>query len=393
MNSDFPVTPFLRGRITVRQPRRGYRFNVDSILLAGFAWARDGESLLDLGTGSGILLLILAHRHHLARFLGVELQPELAELAHRNLEENGWSERGEVAAADLRDEAAFPAQAFDLVVCNPPYGEPGRGMASPHPQRALARQGHAASLADVLAAARRALKAGGRACLVLPLERLPDALAAGEASGLAPHLLRRVRHREDAQPHLALIQFLRGGSRRLLDLPDLLLTGAGGDYTPEVQGWMGDLPEEPPRLFCDVMLGKLARYLRLLGVDAAYARHAHDDWLLEEARRSGRVLLTRDRPLLARCPKAGVEAFDPGSDAAPEQLAWFRRTFPLPSPARPPRCLRCNAPPITIERDRVRGLVPPYTYLTHREFRACPCCGTLTWEGSHLERFKRELGS
>ena len=390
---DSTLTPFLRGKIRVHQPAKGYRFNVDSVLLAGFAWARDGESVLDLGTGSGILLLILAHRHHLSRVLGVELQGDLAVLARRNLEENGWSERGEVVQADLRDASAFPKEAFDLVVCNPPYGEPGRGMPSPHPQRALARQGHAAGLPDVLAAARRALRPGGRACLVLPLERLSQAFEAAKVSGLAPHLLRRVRHRQDAEPHLALIQLQKEGSRRLLDLPDLPLTGPDGAYTREVQGWMGDLPDEPPRVFCDVMLGKLARYLRLLGVDAAYSRKAEDSWLLEEAARSGRTLLTRDRPLLARAPKAGVEAMDPGSDVAPEQLAWFRRTFEHLTAPKPPRCLRCNAVPLPVDRVQVRGLVPPYTYLTHRGFHACPCCGKLTWEGSHLERFQRELGS
>jgi tRNA1Val (adenine37-N6)-methyltransferase len=390
---DTTLTPFLRGKIRVHQPAKGYRFNVDSVLLAGFAWARDGETVLDLGTGSGILLLLLAHRHHLSRFLGVELQPELAGLARRNLEENGWSERGAILEGDLRNSALIPPGRFDLVVCNPPYGEPGRGMRSADPQRALARTGEAAPLQEVLAAARRALAPGGRACLVLPLERLAEALAAAEAAGLAPHLLRRVRHREGAEPHLALIQFLRGGSRRLLNLPDLALTASGGAYTAEVLKWMGDAPEDPPRVLCDVMLGKLARYLRLLGVDAAYARKAEDDWLLEEARRSGRILLTRDRPLLAQCPKAGVESFDPGSDAAKEQLARFRRAFSLSLGGRPPRCLRCNASPLPVRREEVRGLVPPYTYLTHTRFRACPCCGKLTWEGSHLERFQGQVGS
>jgi hypothetical protein len=138
------------------------------------------------------------------------------------------------------------------------------------------------------------------------------------------------------------------------------------------------------------MLGTLSRYLRLTGWDAAYARKAEDSWLLDECARSGRVLLTRDRPLLARCSMTGVTALDPGSDVPRDQLAAMRGAFPSKSPG-VPRCLKCNAPTAELNREGARGKVPPYTHLTHERFNACPCCGKITWEGSHLERFRKDV--
>lgn len=391
MDADTTLTPFLRGRIRVHQPERGYRFNIDSVVLAGFAWAREGERLLDLGAGTGILCLLLAHRHHLSSFTAVEIQPELAALAERNVEENGWTGTGRVVAGDLRSPDAVSSGAFDLVVCNPPYYHPGRGQAAANPQRALSRQGFSAEPADVLAAASRALAPGGRFCLVWPAPRLAELLASLPPAGLHPRLLRHVHDSAGSPPHLTLLQTTPAEGRGCLTLPPVVLRGSDHAFTPEVARWLGEVEPEGPRVFCDVMVGRLARYLRLTGVDAAYWRGAEDAWLVTECQRSGRTLLTRDRPLLARAARAGLDARDPASDSAAEQLAWFRAGFPSAAPGARPRCLACNAPTMTVEREEARGKVPPYTALTHRQFSACPCCGKLTWEGSHLERFKKTV--
>lgn len=392
MDSETTLTPFLRGKIRVHQPERGYRFNIDSVALAGFAWARDGERLLDLGAGTGILCLILAHRHHLSSFTAVEIQPELAALAERNVEENGWSGTGRVVPGDLRSPEVVDSGAFDLVVCNPPYYDPHRGQAAGSPQRALSRQGFSAEPAAVLASAARALAPGGRLCLVWPTPRLAELLASLPSAGLHPRLLRHVHDLPGSPPHLTLLQAAAAQGRGCLTLPPVALRGPGRTYTPEVARWLGEEEPEGPRVFCDVMVGRLARYLRLTGMDAAYWRGAGDEWLVTECLRSGRTLLTRDRPLLARAARAGLDARDPASDSAAEQLAWFRASFPSAPPPDPrPRCTTCNAPRVPLEPDEARGKVPPYTALTHRQFSACPCCGTLTWEGSHLERFRKTV--
>jgi tRNA1Val (adenine37-N6)-methyltransferase len=384
------MTPFLGGRIRVHQPASGYRFNVDSVCLAAFSWVRAGESVLDLGTGSGILLLLLAHFHLPVSLLGVELQPELAELASRNFAENGWSAFGRAAAADFREPGAFPEGAFELAVCNPPYYEAGRSLPSPDERRAMSRHSLSAGFADVLSAGASALKARGRLCLLCPAPRFSEVLALAPASGLTPRVVRWVRPSLASEPHLALVQFRKEACHGPLTLPPLTLREDSGDYTGEVALWLGEGEPPEPRFLCDVMVGRLARYLRLAGFDAAYTNRAEDEWLLAQARRSGRALITRDRPLLTRCKKEGVRAFDPRSDAPREQLARVREAFPVEAD-RGPRCLDCDAPVLEVERREALGKVPPYTYLTHERFSACPCCGKLTWEGSHLDRFRKDV--
>jgi len=384
------LTTFLRGKIHVHQPASGYRFNIDSVCLASFSWVRAGESVLDLGTGSGILLLLLAHFHLPVSLLGVELQPELAELASRNFEENGWSALGRAVAADFRKPGAFPEGALELAVCNPPYYEAGRGLPSPDDSRAMARHSLSAGLADVLSAGARALKAGGRLCLLCPAPRFSELLASAPAAGLNPHVVRWVRSSPASEPHLALVQFRKEALQSPVTLLPLTLRENSGDYSSEVALWLGEREPPEPRFLCDVMVGRLARYLRLAGLDAAYTNRAEDEWLLAQARRSGRVLITRDRPLLARCKKERVRAFDPGSDVPRDQLARVREAFRMEA-EHSPRCMDCDAPVLEVERREALGKVPPYTYLTHERFSACPCCGKLTWEGSHLARFQAML--
>ncbi|MGA9751638.1 MAG: Mut7-C RNAse domain-containing protein [Acidobacteriota bacterium] len=388
---DSTLTPFLRGKIRVHQPLLGYRFNVDSVLLAGFTWVREGERVLDLGTGTGILLLLLAHWHLPSSLTGVEIQPELAGLAALNLEENGWSDIARVIEGDLRLPDGLGGELFDLAVCNPPYYQAGRGMASADPARATARQDATASLADVLRAGARCLRPKGRLVLLCPAPRLSECLAEAAGAGLHPRLLRRVRSGPGAPEHVLLLQFRREAGRGCVALPDLHLRDEAGRYTPEVEGWLGDRPPESPRFLCDAMVGKLARYLRLCGLDAAYARDAEDEWLAEQAGKTGRVLLTRDRPLLAACAKRSIAAFEPPGDEPAAQFAAVLQRFGLPGAGARPRCLDCNAPVLEVSREEALGKVPPYTYLTHRRFSACSCCGRITWEGSHLERFKETV--
>ncbi|MEW5763729.1 MAG: Mut7-C RNAse domain-containing protein [Acidobacteriota bacterium] len=374
----------------MHQPARGFRFTVDSVLLSGFAWVREGEDVLDLGTGTGILLLLLGHRHHPRRLVGVEIDLEMARLAARNFEENGWSDRSLVVNGDLRCPGTLTGGAFSLVVSNPPYFPVRSGRAHPDPARARARQQGSADPMEIVSAARRNLTPRGRFCLCCPFSDLPAWTSALQAGGLHPRLVRAVRHGPGSEPYLALVQAVPGPVA-CFHLPDLVVHLPGGAYGPEAAAWLGDTPPPPWRTLCDAMVGKLARYLRLLGVPTGYARDASDDWLLEEARRTGAVLLTRDRPLLARSARRGVRALDPSSDSPAEQLRNVVKALgPLPENS-PPLCLDCGAPMLDVDRREVLGRVPPYTFLTHRRFSCCACCGKLTWEGSHLERFRRDV--
>ncbi len=391
MSGGGSVTVFLRGRLRVLQPERGYRFNVDSVILSLFARVRDGERVLDLGSGSGILLLLAGYFHHPARLLGVELQPDLAAMAAENLTANGWDAEAECRAGDLRDPDLVEAGAWDLAVSNPPYHDPARGMPSPDPARDLARRGGACSLPELCAAAARALAPRGRFCFLAPTLRLAEALDALGAAGLSPRLTRAVHAAPGSDSHVTLVQARREPGVGCLALPPLHLRDEAGDYAPEVQARLDADRGPAPRFLLDAMLGRLARYLRLLGYDAAYVRGAGDAWLLREAARSERTLLTRDRTLAARCARDGVPAFAPDDDAPERQLALVGERFGPPPKGAAPRCLACGAVPLEVDAAAARPFVPRYTALTHPRFRACPCCGTLTWEGSHLARFRERV--
>jgi len=148
------------------------------------------------------------------------------------------------------------------------------------------------------------------------------------------------------------------------------------------------MSEETLRLLADGMLGRLARWLRLLGYDTAYENDADDLYLARRARAEGRVLLTRDRALAAR---RGLRTLLIESEVLEEQVRQVREALgPPPDPALS-RCSICNLPLRQAGRDEVASRVPPYVLRTHERFRVCPGCGRVYWPGTHLERMRRQM--
>jgi uncharacterized protein with PIN domain len=142
------------------------------------------------------------------------------------------------------------------------------------------------------------------------------------------------------------------------------------------------------RLLADGMLGRLARWLRLLGYDAAYENDAADLHLAHRARAESRVLLTRDRALAAR---RGLRTLLIESEKLEEQVRQVRQVLgPPPEPALS-RCSLCNVPLEPAAPEEVAGRIPVYVLRTHSRFRACPACGRVYWEGSHLERMREQV--
>jgi len=201
---DRRATQPLHAMQTLHQlPRGAYRSNADAFLLADFAAARSCRRAVDLGAGVGAVGLALLDRGAAARVILVEIDAAAAALAQRNLDENGWTARGEVIVRDVRHLAAGDAGAPDLVVCNPPYVAPGRGRAPSDPGRARARQGDLASFVD---AARRVLGRRGRAAFVYPANEATTLLATLRAAGLEPKRLRAVHARAKSRARVVLVE-------------------------------------------------------------------------------------------------------------------------------------------------------------------------------------------
>jgi len=143
-----------------------------------------------------------------------------------------------------------------------------------------------------------------------------------------------------------------------------------------------------PRFLCDAMLGRLARWLRVLGYDAGYA-DLPDDGLVALARAEGRVLLTRDTRLIRR-PDVGPCAFI-RHDRVRDQLRQVAADCHL-GPARAgTRCLRCNVALEDLPRDAAAGRVPPHVWRTHQQFTRCPSCARIYWPGTHWDHMTHEL--
>ncbi|HTG02255.1 MAG TPA: Mut7-C RNAse domain-containing protein [Nitrospirota bacterium] len=144
------------------------------------------------------------------------------------------------------------------------------------------------------------------------------------------------------------------------------------------------------KFIADVMLGRLARRLRLLGFDVLYDDTLDDNAVLDRALRQDRVILTRDRALAKR-PLASNHILIE-SDHVQEQASQVLASLRL-EPRPLVRCSLCNAPLASIDKNQVRDLVPPFVYARHREFQRCSGCGKVYWKGSHVRRMKNDEGS
>lgn len=174
--TDTTLDGFLGGKLTIEQPRRGYRAGADPILLASAVPAKPGESVLDLGVGVGVSLLALCHRVTGLQAVGVDLQAELCELARSNAARNGIA--ADIVEADIvRLPADLRARSFDHVLTNPPFFQRTEGHEARLPGRETGR-GETVALSQWIDAAIRRLKPGGCLTVVQRASRLPHLLAA-----------------------------------------------------------------------------------------------------------------------------------------------------------------------------------------------------------------------
>jgi len=163
------------GSIRVKQHGSGYRFSLDAVLLARHARPSPDHTVLDLGTGCGIIPLILAYRHPKIKIYGVEVQTELADIATLNIAENHMENRITIYCKDLkRLQQDMTSGPVDLVVTNPPYRKLESGRLNPNHQRAVAKHEIKATLFDVVETARRMLRTSGRFVIIHAAERMVD---------------------------------------------------------------------------------------------------------------------------------------------------------------------------------------------------------------------------
>lgn len=210
-------------------------FGMDAVLLSGFAKVKDGGSVLDLGTGTGIIPLLLAGKTNAAKIKALEIQPESAEMAGRSVRLNALQDRIEIVEGDIKEAShIFRKASFDAVTCNPPYMIGQHGIKNPESALAIARHEILCTLEDVVREAALLVKPGGSFFMVHRPFRLPEIICTFRAHRLEPKRMQLVHPFIDAEPNMVLIEGVRGGKPRMLVEKPLIIYKKPGVYTEEI---------------------------------------------------------------------------------------------------------------------------------------------------------------
>ena len=220
------------GSLVLCQDRKGYRFSIDAVLLAGLTRVKTKDRVMELGTGCGVVLLAFAAHNLGAHWEGVEIQPRLAFLAQKNVDANGLAGRVFIHTMDWKDvPRIFPAQGFDLVVSNPPYRRPFSGRINPDGQKAAARHELRGSIRDMFASAAHLLGHGGRCAVIYPASRLDDGMVAALEAGFRPKRLTLIHSHAKAPATLVHLECVKGAGQELHVAPPFFIYDEHGRYT------------------------------------------------------------------------------------------------------------------------------------------------------------------
>lgn len=234
------VDDLMRGGLRIIQSRSTYSFGLDAVLLAHYVRARPHDRLIDLGTGNGVIPILLSHLTRSREIIGVEIQEDLADMAIRSIEMNGLSERVKVVKGDMmKAPETFGESSFDVVVSNPPYMKSGSGAINPRTPLAIARHEIACTLEQVLQTSVRLLRQRGRIYLVHRADRFVDLLCSMRNENLEPKRARMVHPAPKRPPNLVLVEGVKGARPGILFAAPLYVYEEGGDFSDEMRGIYG----------------------------------------------------------------------------------------------------------------------------------------------------------
>jgi tRNA1Val (adenine37-N6)-methyltransferase len=236
----------LEGRLQIFQTKKGYRFSLDSILLAHFVSLKPRTRIIDLGCGNGIILLILAKSFPNVHCVGLEIQEKLAALAQKNTRLNDLEERVEIVYGDASNiNNILPARSFAAVIFNPPYRKLSSGRINPLEEKAIARHEIKGSLKDFLKAAKYLLKPTGKVYTIYPAKRLVELICLFRESGIEPKKMKLVFSDNSSDAEFILVEGKKGGREELKIEPSLFIYDLEKNYTDEMSRIFSDLSHFP----------------------------------------------------------------------------------------------------------------------------------------------------
>lgn len=222
------------GYYIIQNPEK-FCFGMDAVLLSGFAKVKAGERALDLGTGTGIIPILLEAKTEGDHFTGLEIQPESVDMANRSVQINGLEPKVSIVEGDIKEASElFGASSFDVVTSNPPYMTAQHGLTNTAEAKKIARHEVLCTLEDVIRESARLLRPGGRLYLVHRPFRLAEIMALMVRYRVEPKRMRLVYPFVDKEPNMVLIEGLRGGRSRMTVEKPLIVYREPGKYTDEI---------------------------------------------------------------------------------------------------------------------------------------------------------------
>ena len=224
-----------RTGLKIIQKTDGFCFGMDAVLLSGFASVKPGERALDLGTGTGIIPLLLSAKTKGEHFTGLEIQTEIMKMAQRSVALNGLEKKIDIIQGDIKEASRiFGAASFDVVTSNPPYMNDAHGLKNPGDVKAISRQEVLCTLEDVVREGTKALKPGGRFYMVHRPHRLAEIITVMRQYKLEPKRMKFVHPFADKDANMVLIEAVRGGGAWLKLEPPVIVYKEPGVYTDEI---------------------------------------------------------------------------------------------------------------------------------------------------------------
>lgn len=232
---DERIDDLQRNELRIIQKTDGFCFGMDAVLLSGFARVREGESAVDLGTGTGIIPILLSAKTEGKHFTGLEIQTAVADMASRSVRLNGIEDRVSIVQGDIKEASQlFGKASFDVVTSNPPYMNDAHGLKNPDLPKAIARHEVLCTLDDVVREAAMLLRPGGRFYMVHRPHRLVEIIAAMRMYKLEPKRMKLVHPFVDKDANMVLIEAFRGGRSMMKVEAPIIVYKEPGVYTDEI---------------------------------------------------------------------------------------------------------------------------------------------------------------